>query len=90
MPGWRLVHGRARGAGQRPKDHRGGETPGVGDAPLILAIQQGLFSRADLDVHITNYSSARAELNVLRAGAVDVAFGDYADMFYAQAAAAGQ
>jgi hypothetical protein len=24
---------------------------------------------------------ARAELNVLRAGAMDVAFGDYADMF---------
>jgi NitT/TauT family transport system substrate-binding protein len=63
------------------------QTPGVGDAPLFLAFQQGLFRKAGLEVHITNYSSTRAELTALRAGAVDVAFGDYADMFYAQAQA---
>jgi NitT/TauT family transport system substrate-binding protein len=63
------------------------ETPGVGDAPLFLAFQQGLFRKAGLEVRITNYASTRAELTALRAGAVDVAFGDYADMFYAQAQA---
>ena len=63
------------------------QTPGVGDAPLFLAFQQGLFRKAGLEVRITNYASTRAELTALRAGAVDVAFGDYADMFYAQAQA---
>ena len=62
------------------------QTPGVGDAPLFLAFQQGLFRKAGLQVRITNYGSTRAELTALRAGKVDVAFGDYADMFYAQGA----
>jgi NitT/TauT family transport system substrate-binding protein len=63
------------------------ETPGVGDAPLFLAFQQGLFRRAGLTVRITNYARTRDELNALRAGKADVAFGDYADVFYAQAQA---
>jgi NitT/TauT family transport system substrate-binding protein len=66
------------------------QTPGVGDAPLFLAFQQGLFRQAGLQVRITNYGSTRAELTALRAGQVDVAFGDYADMFYAQAQAQRQ
>jgi NitT/TauT family transport system substrate-binding protein len=66
------------------------ETPGVGDAPLFLAFQQGLFRKAGLEVHIKNYSSTRTELTALRAGQADVAFGDYADMFYAQAQAQTQ
>jgi NitT/TauT family transport system substrate-binding protein len=61
------------------------QTPGVGDAPLFLAFQQGLFRKAGLQVRITNYNSTRDELVALQQGKVDVAFGDYADMFYAQA-----
>ena len=61
------------------------ETPGVGDAPLFIAFQQGLFRQAGLQVRITNYGSARSELVALQHGQADVAFGDYADMFYAQA-----
>ena len=61
------------------------ETPGVGDAPLFIAFQQGLFRQAGLQVRITNYGSARSELVALQHGRADVAFGDYADMFYAQA-----
>ena len=61
------------------------ETPGVGDAPLFIAFQQGLFRQAGLQVRITNYPTTRQELVALRAGKADVAFGDYADMFYAQA-----
>jgi ABC-type nitrate/sulfonate/bicarbonate transport system substrate-binding protein len=57
------------------------QTPGVGDAPLFLAFQQGLFRKAGLEVRITNYGSIRSGLTALRAGQVDVAFGDYADMF---------
>jgi ABC-type nitrate/sulfonate/bicarbonate transport system substrate-binding protein len=66
------------------------ETPGVGHAPLILAFQQRPFRRAGLDVHITNYPSARAELNALRAGGVDVAFGDYAERVLRIGRGAGQ
>jgi NitT/TauT family transport system substrate-binding protein len=61
------------------------QTPGVGDAPLFLAFQQGLFRKAGLQVRITNYGSTRDELVALQQGKADVAFGDYADMFYAQA-----
>jgi NitT/TauT family transport system substrate-binding protein len=57
------------------------QTPGFGDAPLFLAFQQGLFRKAGLEVRITNYGSTRSGLTALRAGQVDVAFGDYADMF---------
>lgn len=66
------------------------ETPGVGDAPLFLAFQQGVFRAAGLTVRITNYPTTRDELTALRAGKADVAFGDYADMFYAQALAQAQ
>jgi len=65
------------------------ETPGVGDAPLFIAFQQGLFRQAGLQVRITNYPTTRQELVALRAGKADVAFGDYADMFYAQAQSQG-
>jgi NitT/TauT family transport system substrate-binding protein len=63
------------------------ETPNVGDAPLFMAFQQQFFRDAGVNVHIINYSSAKTELRDLRAGKVDVAYGDYADMFYAQALA---
>jgi len=66
------------------------ETPGVGDAPLFIAFQQGLFRKAGLQVRITNYGSTKKELSALRAGQVDVAFGDYADMFYAQSQSQSQ
>jgi NitT/TauT family transport system substrate-binding protein len=61
------------------------ETPGVGDAPLFIAFQEGLFRQAGVDVHIVNYPNTKLELRDLQSGKVDVAFGDYADVFYAQA-----
>jgi NitT/TauT family transport system substrate-binding protein len=66
---------------------RVGATPGVADAPLYIAYQQGLFRNAGVNVRIINYGSVKAELRDLRASKIDVAFGDYADMFYAQALA---
>jgi NitT/TauT family transport system substrate-binding protein len=63
------------------------ETPNVGDAPLFMAFQEGLFRKAGINVHIINYPSTTLELKALQAGSVDVAYGDYADMFYAQAQA---
>jgi NitT/TauT family transport system substrate-binding protein len=63
------------------------ETPNVGDAPLFMAFQEGLFRKAGVNVRIVNVGSTQAELKALQAGSVDVAYGDYADMFYAQARA---
>jgi NitT/TauT family transport system substrate-binding protein len=62
-------------------------TPGVADAPLYIAYQQGLFRDAGVNVRIINYGSVKTELRDLRSHKIDIAFGDYADMFYAQAQA---
>ena len=59
-------------------------TPGVADAPLYIGIKDGLFSQAGITVHVVAGSSVGAEVSALKAGKVDVAFGDYADFFYAQ------
>jgi len=58
--------------------------PGVAGAPLYIGIRDGLFSRAGLTVHIVPSSSVPQEVAALRSGSADVAFGDYADMFFAQ------
>jgi NitT/TauT family transport system substrate-binding protein len=58
--------------------------PGVANAPLFVGITKGLFSQAGLDVRVIPASSIKAELNDLASGHADIAFGDYADMFYAQ------
>lgn len=62
-----------------------GAISGVGDVPLYLASQSGAFRQAGLTVHIINYSSVSTELSDLKAGKIQVAFGDYGNMFYAQA-----
>ena len=62
--------------------------PGVGDAPLYVAQQEGLFRQAGLTVHIRRYQTAAAEVAALHNGAANVAAGDYASFFYAQEQAA--
>src|SRR5215469_1962757 len=56
----------------------------VGDAPLYIGMKDGLFRQAGLNVRVVPYSSVSAEVAALRSGQADIAFGDYADMFYAQ------
>jgi NitT/TauT family transport system substrate-binding protein len=58
--------------------------PGVDDAPLYMAIHNGLFAKAGLTVHIQTYSSAADEISALASGSADIAIGDYADFFFAQ------
>jgi len=60
-------------------------TPGVDDAPLYLALKNGTFASAGLNVKIRPYSSVSAELKALAHGTVDVAAGDYVDFFFAEA-----
>lgn len=59
--------------------------PGIDDAPLYIAARNGVFRSAGLDVTILSYPSVSKELQALNSGKVDVAAGDYADFFYAEA-----
>jgi NitT/TauT family transport system substrate-binding protein len=60
--------------------------PGVGDAPLLVAVQDGLFRQHGLDVTVRDYPSVIAELKALASGQGQFAAGDYTGFFYAQAA----
>ena len=62
-----------------------GAIPGVGDVPLYLALQSGAFRQTGLTVHVISYSSISSELRDLQAGKIQIAYGDYGNMFYAQA-----
>jgi NitT/TauT family transport system substrate-binding protein len=59
-------------------------SPQVADAPLYIGLKDGLFSQAGLTVHVVSAATVPQEVAMLRDGHADVAFGDYADMFYAQ------
>jgi NitT/TauT family transport system substrate-binding protein len=56
----------------------------VADAPLFIGIKDGLFRQAGLTVRVIPSASVKSEVSALRSGQADIAFGDYADMFYAQ------
>jgi NitT/TauT family transport system substrate-binding protein len=58
-------------------------TPGVADAPLYIGIRQGMFQRSGLTINVKELPSVKAEVAALQQGTADVAFGDYADIFYA-------
>jgi NitT/TauT family transport system substrate-binding protein len=55
--------------------------PSVGDAPLYLARQAGLFAQHGLTVTIKTYQSVSAETEALANGQADVAAGDYTGFF---------
>jgi NitT/TauT family transport system substrate-binding protein len=58
--------------------------PGVGDAPLYVAVQQGLFRQRGLAVHVRSYQTMKQVMDALHNGQANVAVGDYADFFYEQ------
>jgi len=58
--------------------------PGVGDAPLYVAMRQGLFQQHGLTVHLDSYQTMAQVMTALHQGQADVAVGDYADFFYEQ------
>jgi NitT/TauT family transport system substrate-binding protein len=59
-------------------------TPGVADAPLYIGIKDKLFSQVGLTVRVVSTESVRSAVAALASGSANIAFGDYADMFYAQ------
>ena len=60
--------------------------PGIDNAPLRVAVQEGLFRQRGLDVTIKDYPSLSAELHALTSGQVRIAVGDYTAFLYEQAA----
>src|SRR5208282_2298710 len=62
-----------------------GVVPGADNAPLRVAVDDGLFRAHGLNVTIQTYTSLRPEFQALTSGHIDIAAGDYADFFYEQA-----
>jgi NitT/TauT family transport system substrate-binding protein len=60
--------------------------PGIDNAPLRVAVQDGLFRQDGLNVTIQDYSSLDAEVQAFTSGKAQIAEGDYTDFFYEQAA----
>ena len=58
--------------------------PEVADAPLYIGLKDKLFSEAGLTVKLVSAATVPQEVAALRSGSADIAFGDYADMFFAQ------
>ena len=61
--------------------------PGIDNATLELAQKDGLFTNAGIKVKIDAYATVSKEISALSSGTVDVAAGDYGDLFFAQATA---
>ena len=59
--------------------------PGIDNAPLRVAVQEGLFRQHGLDVTIKDYPSLSAEVHALTSGQARIAVGDYTGFFYEQA-----
>jgi NitT/TauT family transport system substrate-binding protein len=57
--------------------------PGIDTAPLMVAVDDGLFRQQGLTVTVKQYSSAIQVYTALQNGAVDVAVGDYTAFFNA-------
>ena len=58
--------------------------PGIDNAPLQVAVTEGLFRQNGLNVTVKNYPSIGAEYRALTSGQAQVAAGDYTDFFYMQ------
>jgi NitT/TauT family transport system substrate-binding protein len=65
-----------------------GGLPEVDDAPLYLAVKDGLFRKAGLNVVVKTFSSSAAELQALTSGKISAAAGS--DIVFLQAEASGQ
>jgi NitT/TauT family transport system substrate-binding protein len=60
--------------------------PGVADAPLFVGIRERLFSRAGLTIRLQSFSTMKSQVDHLKNGDINVAFGDYANLLFANEA----
>jgi NitT/TauT family transport system substrate-binding protein len=70
------------GSGQNGGQLTVGVVPGIDNTPLQVGVQDGLFRDQGLNVVVKTFSSLQPELQALKNGGVDIAAGDYADLFY--------
>jgi len=61
--------------------------PGIDTAALELAVRDGLFAQAGIDVKLAHFATVSSELSALSNGSVNIAAGDYGSLFAAQATA---
>lgn len=61
--------------------------PGFADAPLQVAVQNGLFTRHQLNVTVQTYQTLQQAYAALASGQAGVVSGDYAGLLYMQARA---
>jgi NitT/TauT family transport system substrate-binding protein len=61
-----------------------GVVPGIDNATLYLAKKRGDFARAGINVQIVKFTSVDSELRAFSAGRVNVAAGDYGNLFAAE------
>jgi NitT/TauT family transport system substrate-binding protein len=59
--------------------------PGIENAPLDVALQDGLFQQHGLNVSVKSYTSLSDAYQALTGGQAQIAAGDYTDFFYEQA-----
>lgn len=59
--------------------------PGIDNAPLRVAAQDGLFRQHGVSVTVKDYPSLDAEFQALTSGQAQIAAGDYTGFFYEQA-----
>jgi ABC-type nitrate/sulfonate/bicarbonate transport system substrate-binding protein len=59
--------------------------PGIDNAPLRVAVQDGLFQQHGLAVTIEDYQSLSDEFQALASGQAQIAVGDYTSFLYEQA-----
>lgn len=63
--------------------------PGFADAPLQVAVRDGLFARHHVDVRVQTYATLQRAYAALGSGQAEVISGDYAGLLYAQSHPAG-
>ncbi len=62
---------------------------GIADAPLQVAVKDGLFTRHNVDVNVQTYGSLQRAYAALGSGQAEVISGDYAGLLYAQSHPSG-
>ncbi|HTT54818.1 MAG TPA: ABC transporter substrate-binding protein [Streptosporangiaceae bacterium] len=63
--------------------------PGFANAPLQVAVRDGLFARHHVDVTVQTYPTLQRAYAALGSGQAEVASGDYAGLLYTQADGSG-
>jgi NitT/TauT family transport system substrate-binding protein len=79
------VPGASSGQGSGSQQITVAVVPGFANAPLQVAVRDGLFAQHHLDVSVQTYQTLQQAYAALTSGQANVISGDYAGLLYAQA-----